>query len=152
MMGFFYGFPRVVFLLAPLAYLLFGFEIYHAFALTVFAFAIPHVFMAQIANHKVQSQFRHSFWAEIYDTLLAPYVLLPVMLAMINPKLGKFNVTVKGQTTFEKDQFDAKIAMPCIILFVLNAFGAIYGIYHYIWVVTGILDRCFELSMRWLLT
>ncbi|SMC54673.1 UDP-forming cellulose synthase catalytic subunit [Polynucleobacter kasalickyi] len=130
MMGFFYGFPRLVFLLAPLAYLLFGFEIYHAFALTVFSFAIPHVFMAQIANHKVQSQYRHSFWGEIYDTLLAPYVLLPVILAIINPKLGSFNVTVKGQTKFTKDQFDAKIAMPSIILFALNVIGAAYGIFN----------------------
>ena len=39
---------------------------------------------------------RHSFWNEIYETVLAPYILMPTLMAMINPKLGSFNVTAKG--------------------------------------------------------
>jgi cellulose synthase (UDP-forming) len=137
MVGFFYGVPRVLFLLAPLAYLLAGLQIYQAFALTVFSFAIPHVVMSQIAGHKVQAQFRHSFWGEIYDTLLSPYVLLPVLVALINPKLGSFNVTKKGGQTSANDYFDLRIATPIIILLGLNIFGLFYGTIHKIVLENG---------------
>ena len=130
MIGFFYGLPRVIFLLAPLAYLLFELQIYQAFALTVFAFALPHIFMSQLVGHRVQSKFRHSFWGEIYDTLLAPYVLLPVITALINPKLGSFGVTKKGGQSFANDFFDFRIAMPILVIFGANVFGLIYGISH----------------------
>jgi cellulose synthase (UDP-forming) len=35
-------------------------------------------------------------WNEIYETTLAWYILRPTLMALINPKLGKFNVTAKG--------------------------------------------------------
>ena len=49
-----------------------------------------------MTNSRIQGQHRHSFWNEIYETVLAPYILLPTMLAIINPKLGSFDVTAKG--------------------------------------------------------
>jgi len=96
----------------------------------VFSFAIPHVVMSQIAGHKVQAQFRHSFWGEIYDTLLAPYVLIPVLVALVNPKLGSFNVTQKGGKSFANDFYDLKVATPILIFLALNVFGLFFGITH----------------------
>jgi cellulose synthase (UDP-forming) len=100
MLGFFYGLPRIIFLIAPVAYLIFGWEIYQTSAISVFIFALPHLFMAQLAGHKIQNQYRHSFWGEI--SILAPYLLLPVLVAFFNPKSGSFGVTRKGVTKFEK--------------------------------------------------
>ena len=60
------------------------------------AYALPHLFLSNITNFRIQGKFRHSFWNEVYETILAPYILGPTLFALINPKLGKFNVTAKG--------------------------------------------------------
>jgi len=150
MLGFFYSVPRLLFLIAPMAYLIFGWEIYQTSAISVFIYALPHLFMAQVTGHKIQNQFRHSFWGEIYDTLLAPYLLLPVLVAMINPKAGKFGVTRKGITKFEKNHFDFSIAAPTMGLLAFNLIGLGFGLFHNIYLENGNLQTTF-LNLFWVL-
>jgi cellulose synthase (UDP-forming) len=126
MLHFFYGFPRLVFLTAPLAYLLFDAELFQASALMITAYALPHLAHASITNSRIQGRFRHSFWNEVYESVLAWYILRPVLFALINPKLGKFNVTAKGGTVAEA-YFDWVIARPYLILVGLNALGFAVG-------------------------
>lgn len=127
MLHFFYGLPRLVFLTAPLAYLLFEAQIFQAPALLIVAYALPHILIANLTNSTIQGRHRHSFWNEIYETVLAWYIMRPVLLAMINPKLGKFNVTAKGGV-IDKGYFDWKMARPYIIVLLLNLFGATVGL------------------------
>ena len=131
MLHFFYGLPRLIFLTAPLAYLIFGAEIYHAKAAMIVAYAFPHILLANIANSKIQGSFRHSFWNEVYETVLAWYIMLPVMLALINPKLGAFNVTAKGGTV-DEDFYDWRMARPYLIILVLSLIGLGFGIFKLI--------------------
>ena len=119
MAHFLYAVPRLVFLLAPLAYLLLGHTIIPGYWLAIVAYALPHLFLASITNSRVQSYHRHSFWNEIYESVLAPYILLPTLLALINPKLGKFNVTAKGGT-LSQTRFDRKISAPTRWLIFVN--------------------------------
>lgn len=126
MLHFFFALPRLIFLTAPLLFLYFGFYVIDAYALTIAAFALPHLALAIIANSRIQGKHRNSFWNEVYETALAPFILLPTLLAFINPKLGKFNVTAKGGLV-KKDYFDKKFARPFIILFLLNVGGLIAG-------------------------
>ena len=123
---FFYGLPRLVFLTAPLAYLIFGAEIFHASALMITAYVLPHLFHASMTNSKIQGRFRHSFWNEVYESVLAWYIMRPVLVAAINPKLGKFNVTAKGGV-IEKAYFDWTIARPYVVLLVINLIGMAAG-------------------------
>lgn len=127
MMHFFYGLPRLVFLTAPLAYLLFGAQVFSATAIMVVAFALPHIAIASITNSKIQGPFRHSFWNEVYETTLAWYILLPVLLALINPKLGKFNATSKGGIV-EKEYVDWNYSIPYIVLLLINLTALFIGL------------------------
>ncbi len=129
MLHFFYGLPRLVFLTAPLAYLLFGAQIYEASALMVVVYALPHVVMANLTNSTIQGKYRHSFWNEVYETVLAWYILAPVILAVINPKLGKFNVTAKGGRIIN-DYYDWKMARPYIVILLLNLTGLVAGVWQ----------------------
>ena len=72
----------------------------------------------------MQGKHRHTFWAEVYETVLATYVALPTTLALINPRAGKFNVTAKGGLV-SRSFFDWGISAPYTALVVLNfaAFG-----------------------------
>jgi len=124
MAHFFFALPRLVFLTAPLAYLLFGLRVLDAYAITFAAYSLPHLFLASLTNSRIQGRHRYSFWNEVYETNLAPYILLPVWLAVLNPRLGKFNVTAKGGI-IEKTHFDTHIAKPYMILWLVNIAGLV---------------------------
>jgi cellulose synthase (UDP-forming) len=127
MLHFFYGLPRLVFLTSPLAYFFFEAHIIAAPSVLIAAYALPHLIHANIANSRMQGKHRHSFWAEVYETALAWYIFVPTTLAVINPKLGTFNVTAKGGVV-ERDYFDWKIATPYVALLALNLIGLIVGL------------------------
>jgi len=126
MLHFFYGLPRLVFLTAPLAYLFFGAQIFHATGLMITAYALPHIFHASLTNSAIQGRYRHSFWNEVYETVLAWYIMGPVLMALVNPKFGGFNVTDKGGI-IDQTFFDWKLARPYIVLLALNVAGMIFG-------------------------
>ena len=128
MLHFFYGLPRLVFLTAPLAYLLFGAHVFQASALMITAYALPHLAHASVTNSRIQGRFRYSFWNEVYESVLAWYIMRPVLVAAINPKLGKFNVTAKGGV-IEKAYFDWTIARPYVVLLVINLIGMAVGVW-----------------------
>jgi cellulose synthase (UDP-forming) len=112
--------PRLIFLTAPLVYLLLGRINIPGDWIAIVAFAAPHLVLALMTNHRAQGAYRHTlFWNEIYEFVLAPYILLPTLLALINPKLGKFNVTSKGGIN-EESYFDLHIAWPYMVLIYLN--------------------------------
>ena len=79
-----------------------------------------------MTNSRIQGRFRYSFWNEVYESVLAWYIMRPVLVAAINPKLGKFNVTAKGGV-IEKAYFDWTIARPYVVLLVINLIGMAVG-------------------------
>jgi cellulose synthase (UDP-forming) len=127
MTHFLYALPRLIFLTAPLIYLILGHTNIPGYWAAILAYAFPHLVLSQITNSRIQGQHRHSFWNEIYETVLAPYILLPTMLAIINPKLGKFNVTAKGGVV-NKAFFDSRIAQPFMVMLALNGLGLLMAI------------------------
>ena len=129
MLHFFYGLPRLVFLTAPLAYLFFSAHVFQATAAMITAYALPHLMHASITNSRIQGRFRYSFWNEVYESVLAWYIMRPVLVAFVNPKLGKFNVTAKGGV-IEQSYFDWSIARPYLILLLLNLLGFVVGIWR----------------------
>lgn len=129
MLHFMYAVPRLIFLVAPLAYMLFGKVIIPGYWIAILAYALPHLMISNLTNSRIQGRHRHSFWNEIYETVLAPYILLPTLLALVNPKLGSFNVTDKG-TTLSETQFDSKIAAPTTWLLLFNLVGVLVAPYR----------------------
>ena len=127
MLHFFYGLPRLVFLTAPLAYLILGAEIFSATTLLVVIYAIPSIFIANITNSQIQGRYRHSFWNEVYEAALSWYIFLPVALAMINPKFGAFNATAKGGIVKE-EYVDWKASIPTVVMLTLNIIAIVFGI------------------------
>lgn len=127
MAHFFYGLPRIVFLTAPLAYLFFGIHIITVSALLIAAYVLPHLMLSTLTNSRLQGHVRHSFWAEVYETVMSPFLLMPTTMALINPKLGKFNVTEKGGL-IKKEYFNVDIAKPLLLLLTLDLIGFVAGL------------------------
>ncbi|MBS1816020.1 MAG: UDP-forming cellulose synthase catalytic subunit [Acidobacteria bacterium] len=127
MTHFMYGLPRLIFLTAPLIYLVLGQTNVPGYWAAILAYAFPHLVLSSITNSRIQGQHRHSFWNEIYETVLAPYIFLPTALAIVNPKLGSFNVTAKGGVV-NRRFFDNRIAAPFVVMMGLNILGLLCAI------------------------
>ena len=141
MTHFLYALPRLIFLTAPLIYLLLGQTNVPGYWAAILAYAFPHLVLSAMTNSRIQGQHRHSFWNEIYETVLAPYIFLPTMLALVSPKLGSFDVTAKGGVV-NKSFFDTRIAQPFLLMIVFNILGLIMAIprYFYIPFLSGLYD------------
>ncbi len=131
MLHFFYGLPRLIFLTAPLAYVFFGANLIQAEAYTIMAYALPNLVVASLTNSRVQGKFRYSFWNEVYESVLAWYILWPVLTALISPKSSSFNVTAKGGV-IEQSFFDWGISRPYLFLLVGNMAGLFIGISNFV--------------------
>ena len=95
MLHYLFSGPRFIFILSPLVYLILGRSNVFGYLPGILAYGLPHVFLSTVVNSRVHGKHRHSFWNEVYEVVLAPYIFLPTALALINPKWGKFNVTAK---------------------------------------------------------
>lgn len=132
MLHFFNGIPRIIFLTAPLAFLIFHSYIIYAPALSVALYVLPHMAHATLTNSRTQGEHRNSFWAEVYETVLAWYIARPTFVALLNPTAGKFNVTAKGGSV-ETEYFDQAIALPYLVLIGVNVLGIIFGCWFLIY-------------------
>ncbi len=133
MTHFLYALPRLIFLTAPLIYLVLGKVNVPGYWAAIFAYAFPHLVLSSLTNSRIQGQHRHSFWNEIYETVLSPYIFLPTMFALINPKFGSFNVTAKGGVV-NRSFFDTRIAQPFLLMLLLNFTGILMAIPRYFYI------------------
>jgi cellulose synthase (UDP-forming) len=131
-MHFFFGVPRLIFLLAPLGYLFFELHFIRAEPIVLLMYGLPYIVLSNIANHHLHGQYRHSFWADVYETVLASYITLPTLLAVISPRLGSFNVTPKGGMN-KDEHIDWRINIPYFLLLALNTVGLVLGFFRLQW-------------------
>lgn len=129
MLHFLAGIPRLIFLTAPLAFLLMHAYIIYAPAVAIALYVIPHMIHASLTTSRVQGKYRHSFWSEIYETVLAWYIARPTTMALLNPYGGGFNVTDKGRT-IDEAYIDWRITRPYLFLIFLNVAGLFAGVWR----------------------
>jgi cellulose synthase (UDP-forming) len=115
MLHFFFGVPRFIMILAPLCYLLFGIHPLRADVFAVFAYILPHIALCTLGNSILSQSYRHSFWGGVYEVSIAPYTSGVTLLALVNPRLGKFNVTDKGQN-LDQARFDLSTSWGTLVL------------------------------------
>jgi hypothetical protein len=128
MIHFWFGIPRIIFYLSPIVYLVFGIHPVRVSFVDYAAMALPFIFLASWSNSYIFRNFRHSFWADVYEALLAAPYAMTVLWCLIDPRTGKFNVTPKG-TTITKSYLDW-ISVPnlTIMTLLLIAFG--FGVHN----------------------
>jgi len=126
MLHFLSGVPRIVFLTAPLALIYFNAYIIYAPFLAIFIYVVPTLIQVKATNSRIQGKYRYSFWGEVYETVLAWYILKPTTVALFNPNKGKFNVTEKGGLN-NKEHYDWGISKPYMVLLAINLLGIIVG-------------------------
>ena len=124
---FLFALPRFIFLTAPLVYLLLGRVAMPGFWLAIVAYALPHLTLSAIASRRIQGEHRHAFWDHVYETVMAPFLLLPALSALFGPRSQEFNVTSKAGLV-EREHFDRRVAWPFLVLLGLNTLGLLSAI------------------------
>ncbi len=112
---FLFGLPRLIFLVAPSFFMVFGCFPLRAKVIDVLAYAIPHLFLATVCTSAMHGNRRHSFWPEVYETALAPYTALVTTSTLLFPGQAAFNVTPKGERT-DRRYYDWRKAWPVLAL------------------------------------
>ncbi|NEO97269.1 MAG: UDP-forming cellulose synthase catalytic subunit [Symploca sp. SIO2E9] len=112
---FFYGYPRLIYAIAPTLFLLFGLRPIEGLGLETLVYALPHILLSLNANYITYKEVRFSFWNEIFEFVMAFQAGYVTLMAMINPNLGSFNVTDKGLTV-TKRSFDWESARYLVVV------------------------------------
>lgn len=92
-----FGFSRIIFYLAPAAFLLFGLKIYHATLAQVIVYTVPHVICTFLVMDFLYGRARQPFFSEIYESVQSIFLLPAVVSVMLNPRRPTFKVTPKGK-------------------------------------------------------
>ncbi|NMF84775.1 UDP-forming cellulose synthase catalytic subunit [Nodosilinea sp. P-1105] len=117
---FFFGFPRLMYAIAPALFLLFSINSVKGLGVETLLYALPHIVLSMQANHIPYKRVRFSFWNEIYEFAMSFQAGIVTLLALINPGLGQFNVTAKGLTVNQRT-FDTHSVRYLLVLGVLTA-------------------------------
>ncbi|MDQ1529738.1 MAG: hypothetical protein QOE85_304 [Actinomycetota bacterium] len=117
-----FGIFKMVFILAPLVYLIGGDPVLHAAVSSFLAIWLPY-FVASFVRMKLLSAGRRSFtWTHVYEIAMAPTIAIAIIGEWLGFSTKVFAVTPKGVST-EKLNFRWLIALPHVILLGLSLFA-----------------------------
>ncbi len=125
----FFPFARLVFLLAPLAYLLFGLAIYKANLGQVAFYTVPHIIGIVAASNFMYGRVRWQFVSELYELMLSFSCLGAIIKVLRSPRSPTFIVTPKGDHL--EDDFISTLATPFYVVIGLMLLGVAGGFYRY---------------------
>jgi cellulose synthase (UDP-forming) len=121
--------PRIIFLLAPTLFLMFGMQIYHANVAEVIAYTLPHYWASLRLSDFLYKRVRWPFVSTLYEILQSFFALRAVVQVFSNPRAPIFNVTPKG-THLEKDLV-SPLSAPFYVIFLILVIASAVGAYRY---------------------
>ncbi len=127
----FFGYARLVFLLAPVAYLVFGLKIYDANLLEVLSFAVPHVIGTFLIGDTLFGKVRWTLISELYEVMQSLFSVIGINKVLKNPKSPQFLVTPKNEK-LESDMV-SELAKPFYLLFAITLIAMLAGILRFIY-------------------
>lgn len=135
---YFFGFPRLVFIMCPILYLLFDIKPLAANLLEVGIFLLLCYLSKVYFFRKVAKQYRSFVFTDIYETAVCFYLNIAVIKTLLNPHNIKFSITNKG---VDATKTDFMMFLPQIILlcFVFASFIVpIYNLYQHIFTLSAL--------------
>ena len=115
-------FRRMCFILAPIFYTLWGLTVVDANFWHLLLFWLPCQTFQHLALKEVTSKVNTRRWGEIQETILAPYLVLPILAQFLGLKEMHFKVTDKNAQRSAKDW---RYGIPHLILWCLALIGLI---------------------------
>ena len=124
-----YGMPRVVYIVSPLLFLLFGLQpLVVRDMRDLVTFYLPHLFVSVAAFQLVNRGMRRIFWSDIYESCIAMQMALTALAFPFAGWRVHFAVTPKGQDAERGGKRGVwTLGWPLVVLSVLMVAGIANG-------------------------
>jgi cellulose synthase (UDP-forming) len=126
----FFSYARIVFIFAPVAYLVFGLKIYDANLSQFFAYAIPHLAGTLVTANLLFGRARWALVSELYEVVQSWFSSRAVMDVLRAPRSPTFKVTSKGGRL--EEDFISPLAGPLYVMMVVLLTALGFGAWRYI--------------------
>lgn len=122
-------FNRFIFILAPILFALFDFQIVNTGFWDIVIFWLPSYFFYSTSMRYLSGNIRTQRWSQVVDTILMPYLIVPVLLETFHIHERKFKVTNKNKSSSKSKFSNLWYAIPHIALLVLSVMAIIRFVY-----------------------
>lgn len=119
---------RLIYILSPILYATFGFMVFKCTLPQVLLFWLPMYVTSNVSLRMMSNNIRTTKWTSIYETVLFPYMLVPIILESFGITLKKFKVTTKEEQKNQKGK-NAIYTIPFLILIILSVIGIVNCIF-----------------------
>lgn len=116
-------FKRLIYIMGPIAFATFGLTVFRCTLEELFVFWMPMALMNSLLMKKMSSNRRTVKWTAIYETIMFPFLLIPILLESFGFSLSKFKVTDKSDTGSKRGE-NLVYTIPFGILLILSLIGA----------------------------
>ncbi|MDH4187424.1 MAG: glycosyltransferase, partial [Nitrospira sp.] len=144
---FFFGFPRVICLVAPLASLLFSTPPLKADVVALINYFFSFYVASALVMRPVSRGSRNAVWSDVYEIAMCFALSMVALKALASPRKERsFEVTPKGQQVTKRSATELSMAWPHLATYGLLIAGLTLGFRHW-WQGDG--DPGLPVSLFW---
>lgn len=121
---------RLIYFMSPILYAVFGYMVIKCTLWQILLFWLPMYITSNVSLRMLSRNIRTTKWTSVYETVLFPYLLVPVILETFGISMKNFKVTQKGAVENEKGK-NLLYLIPFLLLIVLSVVG-IFNCIHII--------------------
>lgn len=125
----FFPFPRLVFMLAPLAYILFDVKIFVSNVDEAVAFTATYMVVNVMLQNYLFGCVRWPWVSELYEYCQGVFLSKAIVSVVMNPRKPTFNVTAKG-LTLDNDHL-SELAWPFFAMYLVLLTGTLVAAFRY---------------------
>lgn len=111
---------RFIYIISPILFTVFGIIVVKASMIELLLVWLPYYLLYNKSLTVLSGNIRNQKWSNIVDTILFPYMIIPVLLETIGLKLHRFIVTPKDNFVKKSEM---KYAIPNILLALITIVG-----------------------------
>lgn len=113
---------RYIYIISPILFAVFGVRIVDCSLKEILLFWLPYFLLTKYASKRLAGNIRTARWSDVIDTIIFPYMIIPIIKETFGIKEKKFVVTVKDKSTIESNS-KAIYALPHILLLTFSVIG-----------------------------
>lgn len=117
-------FCRFMYIIAPILVALFGVFVVECSLGELMIFWLPQYVLHMVAMSRLSSKTRTVHWSNTVDTIMFPFLVVPILLDLVGVRLKRFKVTDKSHQ--KNTNNNPMLALPHIILFGMSVVGIVF--------------------------
>lgn len=116
------GIKRLVYIMSPILFSVFGIVVVNCTLIEVLMFWLPMYLFSNASLKQLSKNIRTTKWTNVYETILFPSLIIPVVLETFGVSQNKFVVTRKDGAKNDK-AYQIKKSIPHVFLAIVSVIG-----------------------------